>query len=356
MKYVSKLLARGSLLSMMLVCSSCNPLDYFKQQDNKPAKTPAAETSKASSAAPVTDSQDTSVSLCSVNGESVITEKTFEESVKQILQANPYFRNADFKSLPPEIIQKLFQEQVKQELIIAEGTKNGIESDAEFIKAYQDMDRLIKRSMKVDFFQKKIFDGIEVSGKDVEKYFNENKDRFVKSPGGVLVEGVAFDDEAKADAFLKKTKEATDSFEKIGNEADGGSYKDYGRVNDAQGQQAYRFDVVPAPVKKAALAATKMPTIEKVKADKKFYVVKASDKQNTVYFSLDEVRPQVEATLKNNLFKEELDRQIQSLRDKYDVITNDDYFKKSGSENPQFMESDDEASIEAAESAAAEAA
>ncbi len=275
----------------------------------------------------ITEKQDDSLVLCRINGKPAITENEFINNITQMLNSNPYFRGAGLEALPAAIKRKFFDELIKQALIIENARKNNIENDPEFTKALNDMLDLVKRSLIVQFFEKKIFDKIDVTEKKVEQYFTENKEKYVKVNGGVLLASVSFDDEETAKSFLKKASEKIDNFEQLAKDESAGTFRDFGRVNNMPDQQAFRFETVPAQLKKAALASKNLPALNSIKIDNKHYVYKVSDKQETEYFSFDEVRSQVEGMIKNNEFKETLDERVNSMRSEYDVSINEDYFK-----------------------------
>ncbi len=288
----------------------------------------APKADKASSSA--SKKEHTGTPLCSINGETVISEGDFKEKMEQMLKSNPYFKGASADTLPAEIKQRFFKELVNQELIVANATTKGITNSAEFIKAYEDMVDLVKKSLIVQFFEKGIYEKVNVSDSDVAKYFEENKKRFVKTPGGVLVNGVKFSSAVQAQAFLDKAKKDPKNVEKLAQAEKGGSFKSFGRVSaEAAG---FGGSMVPAPIKETALAFTSFPAVEKVTVGKDTWIIVGEDKQETAHFDLEEIKPQVSNMLKQNKFKDELDKEIKELQGSMKVIVNDDYFK---SEEPK---------------------
>lgn len=318
--------ARSAALVISLgFLSSCTLLDRFKTP-----KTPTTSTESSSTS-------DNSTVLCSIDGKTAIRETDFMNNLNQMLQANPYFRGAGADALPMAIKRKVFDELVKQELIIADATKNNVESNPEFQKAFEDMKEQIKRMLKVQFFEKNIFDSIDVKSSEVTKYFNENKEKYVKVPGGVLVSAVIFEDEAMANEFLNEAKGNKDQFEQVGKTVEGATFKDFGRV----GKEARGFTLndVPAALKDAALNMNNLPAIGKVKVGKQVYVFKASDRKTTTYFELDEIKPQIEALLKNNTFKDIVDSTLEKIKGEHSVSVNETYFKDTSSpEDKQLTE------------------
>ena len=87
------------------------------------------------------------------------------------------------------------------------------------------------------------------------------------------------------------------------------------------------MEVVPAPVKETVLSLTKLPSVEKIKVGKEFWVVKAWDKKDTVLFGVDEVKSHIEAMLKNNQFKDVIEKRMEELKKELKVVINEDYFK-----------------------------
>jgi peptidyl-prolyl cis-trans isomerase C len=324
MKQLSRLLIKGSLLSVsLLVLSGCdwNP---FKKG-----------TSKAD-AATTTEAGDSAV-LCSINGKPVIKETDFMNNLNQMIQANQYFRGATAESLPKELQRKFFEQLVTQALIEAHANENDIEKHPAFIKAYQEADKQLKSALKVQVVEKEIYDGITVSDEEINKHFAENKDRFVKVPGGTLAAGVRFETEAAADAFLTKARNDIANFETLAKAAGDGKFRDFGRVSkESRGMQ---FEIVPAPIKDAVLAAPKAPHVEKVKAGKEFWVIKSWDKKNTELFELTEVKPHIEGMLKSNKFKDVLDARLKDIRSKMNVSVNEGFFT---SKEPAGEKGDDE--------------
>ena len=317
MKTTALYFAKGSALVLSLaVLSGC---EMFKKKED------AQATSKAAGADKAADSKV----LCKINEKPVIKETDFINNLNQMLQANPYFRGAGIDALPMTIKRKFFDELVKQELIVAHETKNNVENDKEFIKALDEMLKLVKRSLMVQFFEKKIYEGIKVNDNDISKHFNENKERYTKDPGGVLVVGAKFSNDAQATEFLTAAKHNVAGFEKLAKATKHASFKDFGRVSKGpQNQQrGLPMDSTPAPVKESAFAMHKLPGVEKVKVGNEIWVIRASDKQEASYFQLDEIKPQVEAMLKNNLFRDALDKRLKDLKGEFKISVDEEYFK-----------------------------
>jgi len=301
----------GSLLIASLVLfSSC---DLIKKKDVVTPKTEAAAPGAA---------------LCTINGEPAITEGEFLNNLNQMIQANPYFKGATIDTLPKELQRKFFDQLAMQALIEKHSVKNNIETDPEFIKAYNETEKLLKRSLMVQLFEKKIYDNIKISDSDITKHYNENKDRFVKVAGGVLAVGARFDSDSQAKAFIGKVKADADEFEKLAKADKNAKFRDFGRVSQQGANKGLQYDIVPAPIKETVLGMTKLPGVEQVKIGNEYWVVRAWDKKETVLYDLEEVKTHVEAMLKNNKFRDALDQRLKELKGDFKVVVNEDYFKE----------------------------
>ncbi len=332
MKYLTQGYIKGcAALLVVLTFSGC---DFFRKKE-------VVE--------PKADSKVAGAALCTINGDITITEGDFVNNLNQMIQSNPYFRGATAESLPKDIQHKFFEQLVTQSLIEKQAIKNNVEKDAEFIKAYNETKKLVKRHLMVQFYEKKLFDGIEVSEADITKHYNENKDRFVKVAGGVLAMGARFETDALATAFMNKAKINPDNFEKMAKDEKSAKFRDFGRVGKEQ-PRGFQFEVVPGPIKESVLSMTKLPGLEKIKVGKEFWVVKAWDKKDTVLFELSDVKSHIEAMLKSNKFKDVIDENVKKLKQEFKVVTNEDYFKDAAKEDGK------EASAEQAEPKAATAA
>jgi len=272
------------------------------------------------------------VTLLNIDGKPVLTESDFMNFLNQMLQSHPYFKGAGPEILPFSVKRKFFDELIKQELIVAWATQNNIEDNSEFKKAYREVKKLAKRSLLIQQFEKDIFDNINVSNSEIDQEFKKNKDKFIKVAGGVLVSGISFDDSNKANAFYDKVKNKTKASEfiELAKKEDEDNFKDFGRVGKVAKQAGPMMTSdVPLPIRNKVSALTKLPSIEKINTGKTTWVLHVSDKKEDTYFDLDEIRPQIEMMLRNNKFREELDKEVSKLHKTFTVDVNEDFFKKA---------------------------
>jgi peptidyl-prolyl cis-trans isomerase C len=268
---------------------------------------------------------DNSPVLLNIDGMPAITENDFNKHLTQMLQVNPYFRGASLDSLPGQLKRKFFEELVKQELILAWANKNNVDQDADFRKNYEEMKKLVKRSLLVQNFETKLFEDVKVLDADVKDHFEKNKDKFVKEPGGVNVEGISFEDNEAANTFLALVKGKEAEFKTLAKAQDKDAFKSFGRIED---KQASMGSFVPKEIKDKALSLKKYPSVVKVQSGGKVWVICATDKKDTQYFELAEIKEQLEGMLKNNKFREILEEKVKDLKGDFTLDINEDFFSE----------------------------
>jgi len=314
MKKSSSFIKSSVILLTVALLPGCGVFDFFKKKSED-----AVDASTKGAGADIV--------LCKINEKTVITKDDFDKRINQILQANPYFKGAGADMLPPQVKQNIFKRLVEEELLLHDADANSIEKDAEFKKIYSEMKNLLKRSVKIQLTEKKIFDKIQILDEEIKEHFDKNKERYVKVAGGALVSGVKFDTDAAANTFLTLAKAKIDQFDALGKKDKAGKFREFGRVSNEAAPGMGGMEMVPAPIKEAVLAMSNLPAVQKVKVGKEVWIVKASDKKNPVYFELDEIKPQVAGQMKNERYRDEYSKVVQALHGKHKVSTNDEYFK-----------------------------
>lgn len=330
--HVAKVTSATLLLLSVAVLPGCSLLDYFKKKPSSNEQSSSMKTDKPAAMTPSASSSG--IVLASINKNPVITEVDFNKSMAQMLQSNPYFRGASLESLPSAIKKKFFDELLKQEVIIEHAKSAGLQKDPKFLEAYDEMKKLVKKTLTVQFFEKDMFDQIDVSDREISKHFDENKERFVKVAGGVLISGAKFKTDAEAQAFFQKAKAKVDDFEKLAQEDKAAKFKNFGRVSKAAAK-GFAAASVPTPIRETAFGLKNLPAVEKVKEGEDHWVIVVSDKKETEYFKLDEIKPQVTGMIKSNKFKDLLDKKIKDIKGSMTVDVNEDFFKAQEAQEQQ---------------------
>ncbi|MCF7799666.1 hypothetical protein K9L05_04080 [Candidatus Babeliales bacterium] len=286
------------------------------------------------------------VVLLSINEKPVMKKSDFDKHLVQMTQMHPMLRGASPESLPKPLQKQLFNQLVKQEIAIAYATKNNFEKDPEFIKAFDEMKDLVKRSLLAQRFEAKILDGIKISDTEVEEFFNKDKEKYIKEPGGVSVEAISFKNPVQATDFIEKAKSDIDNFAKLAKSEKNGEFKDFGRVN--KHERGPVVSGIPEKIKEKALSTSKFPSIDKIEINKVIWVIKVSDKKDDVFFSLDEIKPQLTEHLKTAKAREVFENKLKEIEKEFTVDINEDFFKEKEVENSDQENSEKEPAPSAA--------
>lgn len=316
MKLSTRVIAKLTVgVFTVVMLGGCKPvLDFFKKN------APCCSKKNCVTTFP-TESEKTGIILLNVDGKPAINEEDFNKHLMQMLQANPYFRGASADSLPKPLKRKFFDELIKQELIIAWAEKNNVDQSAEFQKNFAELMKLVRRSLLVQEYEKKLFEEINVTDSDIKDHFNKNKEKFVKEPGSVSVQGVEFDSRTAANQFLNNVKDK--NFKVVANADYKKEYKDFGKVT----QQPTGYDAsIPKEIKDKAFAINKFPSTEIVTVNDKVWVVNFAEKTEPKHFEFNEIKDQLSEMLKGNKFREILNIKVDKLRKEFTVDVNEDYF------------------------------
>lgn len=318
-KNISKILS-SSTLALSLVLTGF--IGDCKKKDPATGKSAEKVADKL-----VDASQKSGPVLCSINGTPSIYESDFIESINQMMQQNPYFRGASIEALPGKLKRQLLDKLTDQELILAKAYKNNITETEEFKTSLKKTMQLVERALAIQAFEKNLYESLEVSNEAIENNYKENKEKYVKVAGGVLASGAKFDNDADATKFIESVKAKPLTFDKLAKETKNAKFKHFGRVNQ-MAPQGMEGENIPEQIKTAILKSPSFPHVEKVSLGKdNVWVVAAFDKQESIYYELDEIKKQIEAMIKNNNYAKALEDQLKELRNTMTVTINEEYFQ-----------------------------
>lgn len=169
--------------------------------------------------------------LATVNG-MPITEAEVTKFLQGMGQQGQAYNN-------PEGRKAVLNELVAQKLLLLDAQKNLLEAEP----AFKEQLKKAKESLLAGYALEKVIEGVRITDKEVEDYYNENKDKFV-SPATVNASHILVDSEEKAKGIYEKIEKGEISFEDAAKEYsscpskdNGGSLGDFGK-----GQMVPEFD------------------------------------------------------------------------------------------------------------------
>jgi hypothetical protein len=267
------------------------------------------------------------VVLLTINKKPVLTKTEFYKELSGMIG------KMDPAMLPKETQRKVMDDFACFKAVVEAAKKAGLNRDPEFIKTFEEQKNRLEEVTLVRFHDKKKFDELKVSVEDKRANYEQNKARYIKEQGGVVVMGVSFPDRPKAMAFYERAKglaAKADEFASLAKKEVAGKFREFGRVS----KEATGYSPVPATIKDAALRLAKLPSVDVVKDGKDTWVINVSDKKEPVFFNFEEIEDRIDNQLKVNKFMEQRTKMCEELKKELNVEINEAYFKDEKAEAP----------------------
>jgi len=255
--------------------------------------------------------------LASLDGKTIISDKSLERDFEQLLEENPQLRQV--LPLMPDAKTNFLQGMVSQAVVDQYVVDNKINQQEDYQAELSRMTRSVERMLNTKYFS--LAHPINVSDEDAKKYYEDNKATMpdlMISRGGVKAEGVAFTKEADAKAFAAKTQGKC-CFQKMARE-DGLKLQDFKVVN------AESAGVNPA-LRQAISSVTTVPSVQVVKADGKVWVVNSYEKIDPQYRPFEQVANGIKQFVEKEQRMAMFDKEITQLKEQYHVVVNEEPLK-----------------------------
>jgi peptidyl-prolyl cis-trans isomerase C len=211
----------------------------------------------------------------------------------------------------PEGMKRVVDELVNQEIIYLDAKEKEMEKEEEYLK---ELDRLKEGLMK-QYAVNKLLKDIRVTEDEVEKYYNDNKDRF-KKPESIVASHILVEDEEKANNIVKEIngglsfEDAALKYSTCPSKDQGGNLGEFTR-----GQMVPEFD-------QAAFDMEVGPISEPVKTNFGYHIIKVAAKNESSLNSFEEVKDQLTQQLLGIKQQEFYLTKTDELKQKYDVVVN----------------------------------
>ncbi len=266
----------------------------------------------------LTSSLSFAATLATVDG-----TKISDEDVNNALMQATQGRLAQLPAEKQKQLKKQFLEElIAKQVIYEDAKKKGITNTKEYKDQLEKIIASIKKDLAIKLWQKKLFESIKISDKELRDYYNKNKQEFMQKESvharHILVKS---EDEAKkiidelkglkGEALKKK-------FIELAKE------KSTGPSGPRGGDLGYfsKGQMVPAFEKAAFGTAVGHITSEPVKTQFGYHVIYVEDKKKAATKPFDEVKPYIEQRLKMEKFRDEMQKKMQELKSKAKIKYN----------------------------------
>ena len=268
---------------------------------------------------------DDSTVVATMGGKPLVRPSDVQREKDELMAANPQYKIIEqanpalSKQLERHIATTLVNQAIADKYV----TDNKIDQTKEYQDDMKRMQDSMKHAINGKYFDQSI--KTEVSDSEVRDFYEKNKNtmpQLLLSHGGTKAMGVEFDSQDKAQAFANKVNEQKGNFQKA---AESANLKD--KVKDFNFIHEQSVGLNPQ-LKDKILALKKVPSVEVIKLDDKtFWVVQATEKQESKYQDFDNVKGDIANYLEEQKRRNALQEKIKQLHDQYQVVLKEDYFK-----------------------------
>jgi len=209
--------------------------------------------------------------------------------------------------------KQLLEKLVEMELMVQEAKKVGIEKDPDYVFS---MEMLKKQQLYTGLIKKAIMDKVSVTPEEVQKYYDDNKDKY-KAEEQVKASHILVDTEEEA----KKAKERVDKGEDFAEVAKaiskcpsaprGGDLGFFGR-----GRMVPEFEAAAFGLKEGEVSPP-------VKTQFGWHIIKATGHKEAKVKEFDEVKAEIEQQLTQEKQKKAYDDMLAKLKAEAQIRIND---------------------------------
>ncbi len=243
--------------------------------------------------------------------ESFITKGELDDRLVQILQVQA--KGYPLENIPLEARRKFLDDLVRMKVIYQWCEKEGITQTEKFKEKLALRLKIAEELLATEELVEKVKSEVVISDADAEKDYKANKEVYLKTPETIQLEALSFADRSDAVSFYDSIKKNIESFEEEAKKSKEGVYKKYGRVTRDKGRRTMYDAQAPELLIEKAFALQKLPAVDLVEKEGKFWVLCAHDKQEKTYWDFDEIKEQIKVFLQQNIFNQKFERKIDEL-------------------------------------------
>jgi len=301
-----------TMASLLLLLPGC--LDWFGGDKKAVPKAVdgAAPAAKQMADAKAPTASDGSKVLVTLGGKPLVTETSLQEEVERLAGSSPELKEA--MAFMGDQIKNMIADQLVLRAVIGRYIEErGIEKSDDYRKSLECVMAHARDSVNQQFFVKDI--KASASDRDVRNYYDKERERFLVSQGGRKTKGIQFNDQAVANAFLRKVKSAGGDIDKAAQAEDGLAEKvrDFGLVHED------KIGIDPT-LRAKVLEIRSVPGSEVIEVDENTYwVVNVSGQEEKKYRTYDEVKEQLKRILDEQAVAEASAKKLESLKEKYGI-------------------------------------
>lgn len=327
MKLLSLHVRYSLAMALLVVLPGCGLFDSFKNkstatQDSQQSVT--VDVTGVEMSAPQTGLRPVQGEvLVSVQGIPVVTVESLQAEKDKLFAANPQLKGVMAFMDPTQLDMNLLEGLTNQIIVDKWIVENGVADTQAYKNELQEGYKAIERMLNSKFFSESF--KVAVSDADIRKLYDANKDlmpNLIVVRGGTKAMGVQFDQEQSARAFAEKVKAKRNNLSAAAQEAGiaPDNIKDFKLVNE-------QSVGIEDALRKAIVSMVNVPAVEVVKVNNVWWVVVASERQESQYKPFEQVKANLKVAAEKEKRTELFDQAVDRLRKEYNVVVNQDHFK-----------------------------
>jgi len=310
------LMVSGAVITLMLL-PGCAIFDSFKK---KPQEAPTSVIEEKEVSTTVLPGEV----IVTMDGKPAISSGTLEVEKENIFKSNPQVKAA-LAFMDPKVLDRNLTDGLVSQMVVDRAVaEQGLDQSAEYKAELADAYKAIKRMLNAKYFGQMF--KVSVSDDEARKFYEANKDTMpglLLSQGGVVAAGIQFDSEDAARDFINRVKAQNNDFKKVAQqEGIADSIVDFKMVNN----QSIGLDT---QLRDKIVAIKTVPTTDLIVVNGAVWAIYASAKEIAKYRPFEQVREAIKQELEKNKRAELFEVEINKLKDKYNVVIDEGYFKSA---------------------------
>ncbi|WP_299547337.1 peptidyl-prolyl cis-trans isomerase [uncultured Helicobacter sp.] len=238
-----------------------------------------------------------------VNGSEVT-----ERDIAALMRAMP---GVAFDQLPQEAKTQIINQAIERKLLIDQAKKERVQNSKEYKEAIAN----VEEDLMLEVWMRKQMEKVKVSNSEIEKFYNENKSKFVQ-PETVKASHILVSSENEAKAVIAELKKAgknvVSKFDALAKEKS----KDASAQNGGELGYIAKNQVVPEFANAAFKLKKGSYTTTPVKSQFGYHIILVEDKKPAGTIALKDIKGQIEQNLKLQKFQQEVKKEGEELRKK----------------------------------------
>lgn len=251
--------------------------------------------------------------LATFNGGEVSEEEVASIMRGVLAQQQHQLSKEDVARLTDRAVESI----ISTKLVLQLAQNSGLTKSAEFQQALENA----KNGLTLQFWERSIFEGIKVSDNELHQLYNQNKDKMLL-PAQVKAKHILVSSQKEATDLIRQIKSKSGATARIAEFEKLAKSHSIDKGSGAQGGDLGWFEqgkMVPEFSKAAFSMGKGTISNSPVKSQFGYHIIYKEDARESKPISFEEIKPQLEAQIRQNKMPEIIEAQVEELRKKANI-------------------------------------